>query len=330
MAVGAFDPAFFFVVLFPLVVIALSYELLSGERERGTLAMLLSQPVSQVGLIVGKATARFLLLCAVTLTCGIVGLVLGGAELGSGAAWAQVGLYLALLFGWGAFWFALSIWVNAGGGASAKNALTLVGFWLIFVVVVPGLSDVLVDTLYPPPSQVELLHEAREASKEVREKLDALEGRHDINPKQGKTARAIVEVEEALLERAEPILAEVKEQMRTRNAFLERLRFVSPALLVQISMEDLAGAGTYRHDHFEDAADTYHDAFRAHFAGRIRADEPLTLKAFDAIPSFTYRERPLSDLGGRVLVNLAVLLALAVALVGLARSGLSRVGRLTR
>jgi ABC-2 type transport system permease protein len=44
---GAFDLAFLFVVLFPLVIIALSYELLSGERERGTLAMLLSQPVSQ-------------------------------------------------------------------------------------------------------------------------------------------------------------------------------------------------------------------------------------------------------------------------------------------
>ena len=35
---GAFDLGFLFVFLFPLVVIALSYELLSGERERGTLA----------------------------------------------------------------------------------------------------------------------------------------------------------------------------------------------------------------------------------------------------------------------------------------------------
>ena len=42
MAGGAFDAAFF-VVLFPLVVIGLSYELLSGERERGLQCSYLSR-----------------------------------------------------------------------------------------------------------------------------------------------------------------------------------------------------------------------------------------------------------------------------------------------
>ena len=41
---GAFDLAFLFVVLFPLVVIGLSYELLSGERARGTLPCLCHSP----------------------------------------------------------------------------------------------------------------------------------------------------------------------------------------------------------------------------------------------------------------------------------------------
>ena len=122
-----------------------------------------------------------------------------------------------MLFSWGAFWFALAVWVNSRGGASAKNALTLVGFWLVFVVVLPGISEVVVDTLYPPPSHVELLHEAREAAQAVEEKLNALEGRHDIDPKKGATAQAIVEVQEALLERSEPVLAEVREQNLIRN-----------------------------------------------------------------------------------------------------------------
>ena len=73
---GAFDPAFLFVVLFPLVIIALSYELLSGERERGTLAMLLSQPVSQRALVLGKAGARAIALCGVTLLFAVLGLSL--------------------------------------------------------------------------------------------------------------------------------------------------------------------------------------------------------------------------------------------------------------
>ena len=330
MATGAFDPAFFFVVLFPLVVIGLSYELLSGERERGTLAMLLSQPVSQLGLIVGKAASRFALLCVVTLVCALLGLLLSGASLGSGVAVLHSILYLAVLFAWGAFWFALAIWVNSRGGASAKNALTLVGFWLVFVVVLPGVSEVVVDTLYPPPSQVELLHEAREAAQAVEEKLNALEGRHDVNPKEGATAQAIVEVQEALLERSEPVLAEVREQTLIRNAFLNRLRFISPAIMAQASLEDIAGSSALRHDHFDEAAEQYHQTFRTFFAERIKAGSRFTLQDFEKIPVFSYREVETSVLLERVGLNIVVMMMLATLLVGAARSGLSRIGRLTR
>ena len=330
MATGAFDPAFFFVVLFPLVVIGLSYELLSGERERGTLAMLLSQPVSQLGLIVGKAASRFALLCVVTFVCAILGLIISGASLGSGTALLHSILYLMVLFAWGAFWFALAIWVNSRGGASAKNALTLVGFWLVFVVVLPGVSEVVVDTVYPPPSQVELLHEAREAAQAVEEKLNALEGRHDVDPKQGATAQAIVEVQEALLERSEPVLAEVREQTLLRNAFLNRLRFISPAILAQASLEDIAGASALRHDHFDQEADRYHRAFRAFFAERIKAGTPFSTEDFKSIPAFGYQELETSRLLTRIGMNIGVLLALAAILVAAARSGLSRIGRLTR
>ena len=330
MAGGAFDAAFFFVVLFPLVVIGLSYELLSGERERGTLAMLLSQPVSQLGLIVGKALSRFLLLCGVTFVCALLGLLVSGASLSSSVAFLHLALYLSVLFSWGAFWFALAVWVNSRGGASAKNALTLVGFWLVFVVVLPGISEVVVDTLYPPPSHVELLHEAREAAQAVEEKLNALEGRHDIDPKKGATAQAIVEVQEALLERSEPVLAEVREQNLIRNAFLNRLRFVSPAILAQVSLEDIAGAGNLRHDHFDEEADAYHDAFRAFFVERVKAGTSFTLRDFEQIPVFEYREVPVGRLVQRVGVNIVVLLTLAALLVAAARTGLSRIGRLTR
>ena len=120
--------------------------------------------------------------------------------------------------------------------------------------------------------------EAREAAQAVEEKLNALEGRHDIDPKKGATAQAIVEVQEALLERSEPVLAEVREQNFIRNAFLNRLRFVSPAILAQVSLEDIAGAGNLRHDHFDEEADAYHDAFRAFFVERVKAGTSFTLR----------------------------------------------------
>ena len=50
LMVGRFDLAFVVVYLLPLLVLALSFNVLSEEREQGTLALTLSQPVSARGL----------------------------------------------------------------------------------------------------------------------------------------------------------------------------------------------------------------------------------------------------------------------------------------
>ncbi|MBT6434640.1 MAG: ABC transporter permease subunit [Deltaproteobacteria bacterium] len=327
---GAFDPAFLFVVLFPLVVIALSYELLSGERERGTLAMLLSQPVSQSALILGKASARLIALCGITLLFALIGLIVGGAELTGVDAGLHILFYAGLLVSWAAFWFAAAIAVNSRGGGSAKNALVLVGLWLILVVVVPGLINVGVNSFYPPPSRIELLHEAREAAQDVEKELNTIEGRHDVDPKAGEAAKKVISVQEELAKRSEPVLKELNEELRARQEILDALRFLSPAILIQMSLEDIAGAGSVRHDRFESQADQFHKEFRDFFTTRIQADSNLELKDLKVLPKFIYEEEPVADLASRVLSSILALLMVSALLVIAARPGLNKIGRLAR
>lgn len=324
---GAFDPAFLFVVLFPLVIIALSYELLSGERERGTLAMLLSQPISQSAFVLGKAAARGVVLSLVTVVFAVVGLVVAGAELRAGEAWSHIGLYALVLVLWSTFWLATAIAVNSRGGTSAKNALVLVGVWLVLVVVVPGLINVGVNSIYPPPSRVELLHEAREAAQEVESRLTSMVGRHDVNPKRGELAKKVVQVQDELANRSEPILAELKEQLERRHRLMERLQYLSPAILVQLALEDVAGSGAVRHQRFQEQADAYHKRFRAFFSERIQAGALFSPKDFQALPQFRFEEASLSGLASRVLASSAVLLLAALGLLLIARPGLSQIGR---
>jgi ABC-2 type transport system permease protein len=327
---GAFDPAFLFVVLFPLVVIALSYELLSGERERGTLAMLLSQPVSQSALILGKASARLIALCGLTLVFALIGLIAGGAQFSGVHAGLHTLFYAALLVAWAAFWFAAAIAVNSRGGGSAKNALVLVGLWLVLVVVVPGLVNVGVNTFYPPPSRIELLHEAREAAQDVEKELNTIEGRHDVDPKAGEAAKKVISVQDELAKRSEPVLKQLNEELRARQEILDALRFLSPAILVQMSMEDIAGAGSVRHDRFEAQADQFHKRFRDYFTKRIQAGDNLQLKDLQDLPQFKYEEEAVGDLAKRILSSIMALLMVSAALVLAARPGLNRVGRLAR
>ena len=327
---GAFDPAFLFVILFPLVIIALSYELLSGERERGTLAMLLSQPVSQTQLVMGKAGARALALSLVTLLFALAGLLLAGADLSEPDAWKHVGLYAGILVVWALFWFAAAIAVNAWSPSSARNALTLVGLWLVLVVVVPGLVHVAVDTLYPPPSKIELLHEAREAAQEVESKLNDMQGRHDVNPQQEGYAARVVQVQEELASRSEPVLAAMREKIQERQDLVNTLRFTSPAIVVQLAMEDVAGSGSHRHTLFEEEADAFHGEFRGYFVKRISSEKPFSTHDLKGVPKMIFQEEGFGSLGMRVGSGIAFLMFLTGLLLAIAWPGLQQVGRLAR
>ncbi len=326
LAAGSFDPAFLFVVLFPLVVIALSYDLLSGERERGTLAMLLSQPIGQRGLVLGKAAARAIGLSAITSAAALVGLWASGAEVAAGVMPAL--LYGGVLVAWALFWFGAAVAVDSRGGSSARNALVLVGAWLILVVIVPGLLGAAVDTLHPPPDRMALVHEAREAARDVEKELAGLEGRHDRDPRAADYTRRVVEVQSALAARTEPVLAEMRRRVRARQALVERLRFVSPAIVVQMALEDIAGAGAARHRRFEDQVDAFHGEWRAHFAALIEEGRRLTVADLDRLPRFVFVEEPERERLARVGIGIAGLLGAAGVLVLIALPGLRAVGRL--
>ncbi len=326
LTTGAFDPAFLFVVLFPLVVIALTYELLTGERERGTLAMLLAQPISQRALVVGKAGARLTAVTVVTLLFALFGLLVAGADLSAGAA--DVGLYALVLGVWALFWFAAAIAVNAWGRTSAGNALLLFGLWLLVVVLVPGLVRTGVDLLHPPPSRVEVLHEAREAAQAIERELAGIEGRHDRDPRSRDHARRLVEAQRELAERTAPVLAGVRSKLEERRAMLAGLRFLSPAIAVQLALEDIAGSGAVRHQRFDAQVDRLHSDLQAFFFAKVRAGARLSIADLERIPSWRFEEEPLRDRAARILVGVLGLLVGAGALFGLALPGLRRIGRL--
>ena len=61
MASGQFDVAFVVLFLYPLLIFAVSFDLTASERERGTLRLVLAQPVHLRDVVAGKMIARALL-----------------------------------------------------------------------------------------------------------------------------------------------------------------------------------------------------------------------------------------------------------------------------
>jgi ABC-2 type transport system permease protein len=153
---GHFDLAFVIVYLLPLLIFALSYNLLSAERENGTLRLLLSQPLRLRTLLAGKLTVRAAVLLGPAVLLPVAVLLVARHAGLAGASQART-LWWALLVGaYALFWFALVVAVNAFGASSATNAMVLVIAWVLLVLVAPVLLNLAVTQASPAPSRTEL------------------------------------------------------------------------------------------------------------------------------------------------------------------------------
>jgi Cu-processing system permease protein len=117
----------------PLMALTVGAQSLAGEHERGTMAYLLSQPVTRLEVFVGKYLGLALaLLAALTLGFGISGLVM--ASNGAADPWAYVqlvGLAFLLALTMLSLGFVISAFTRKAGVAIGIALFV----WLVFVFV---------------------------------------------------------------------------------------------------------------------------------------------------------------------------------------------------
>lgn len=330
---GRFDLAFVVVYLLPLVILAFTYNLVSAEKEAGTLAMTMSQPVALRQVVLAKAAVRALFLLGVVLVLALAAVFVGGADLAAADAWPRFGLWAAVTLVYGAFWFALAVAVNALGKASATNAIALFGLWLLFVVFVPSVLSVAVQTLYPVPTRVEMIQAMRVAGDEAQRQGSQLLARYlEDHPElvpagapAGPDFNALsVAVSESVERKVQPVLDRFDQQIASQQAFVDRFRFLSPAVVAQAAFNDLAGASPHRYRHFLAQADRFHRTWREYFIPRTLRKERVSSEQIASLPAFRFAEEPLDAVAGRLTAGLAglvlpMLLVIAPALGWLRR-----------
>ncbi len=316
---GRFDLAFVLVYLYPLLILALSYNILSAEREQGTLALTMSQPVRLATVVFGKLASRGVILVSLALLVAMVVMQSSG-----GSVWSpEFLLWIGVLLAYSAFWFALAVVVNAFGKSSAANAVTVCACWVALALIVPSALHMLAGTLYPVPSRVEMIHAMREASKDATARGSAvlakyLEDHPELSPGGAQNAADAASKALAVQQETErlmaPVLVRFDQQLEGQRGLLNRLRYLSPAILAQGAMNDLAGSGTERFDHFRQQVDTFLATWRGHFAKFVLAKQMLTPSDVAALPRFVFQDESPSATIGRILTALLGILAPTVIL----------------
>lgn len=329
---GRFDLAFVIVYLYPLLILALTYNLVSGEKEQGTLALALSQPVPLRTLVLGKVALRLTVFLTTIVGLAAVALAVAGVDLVASAALPRLLLWIAAVSAYGVFWFAVAVAVTALGRSSSTNAAILASIWLLITVVLPSTLNLAASTLYPVPSRVAMVQAIRVASDEANTRRSELlakyyEDHPDLAPEsieaamtQASLVRVATNVE--IEQRIRPVLDTFEGQQRRQQSVVSLFRYLSPALLMQEMLNDISGTGIARHRTFLSQVAEYHEAWRAFFTPRIFRNERLD--SFAGLPRFTFTDESTGTLVSRVSVSLAALL-IAATLIGV--MGVKALGR---
>ena len=164
---GRLTPAAVLGLLLPLFVVAAGFASVSGEREQGTLRLLLAQGATPSQIIGGKVLGVASVALAAALPIGVVTVVFVAV---GGEGQASATRLLALAAGYAAYlagWVLLTVWVSSRRASSRAALAQLVAIWVALCVAAPRLGASLATALHPIPTHAQFTAQVEEAQRGV-------------------------------------------------------------------------------------------------------------------------------------------------------------------
>jgi len=170
------DFAFVIRVVFALLAIFLSYHLISGEKEAGTLKLSLSNPVPRSMILFGKFCGGIILLL-ISLTVGfLTGLLIlllsPTVQLGN-EEWVRIGMIYLVSVLYLISFFSMGVLASSLTKTSAVSLLIGIVMWVCFVLIIPNLTMTLATEVQPIPTKYEMEERFNSLIKSLDEHLES-------------------------------------------------------------------------------------------------------------------------------------------------------------
>lgn len=271
LLLGKMDLSFVFIFLFPLVIIAFSYNLLSAQKESGIWPLLKAQTDKAFGIIWRKFLVRLIVILALALLLMFVaGIYL---QLPFNGVFATV---LALVLLYLAFWFAVSFVIISINKSSSFNASALIAVWVLLCIVVPASLNLLLTKKYPMPEAIQNVINQREG---YHEKWDMAKSvtmmpffKHYPQLKQYPFPEEktfswywYYGMQQMGDDAALGSRLLIEKKLASRQNFTEIVALFFPSIQMQLGVNELARTDLDNHLNFQQAVRKYHEAVRLHF-----------------------------------------------------------------
>jgi len=322
LGAGRLDLAFVVVAVLPLLVLLLSFDVLSRDREAGRFRLFLIQGGRAGQTLIARLIAVALPAFAIPAIAILVAALLLDAPVAATRVWiAGLAIYTA-------FWSAVAALVAVSFRQVSTGALAAVTVWALLVVVVPSTVRFSAEALYPLPSRVSYLTEARLAEGATRrnlaERAEIFMAEHPDEADAPDEAvpgfyRASYLANVDINTRTRGLVDAFEGQQAQQRGLVGALQFLSPAIMLNQVLQASAGTGPARSADFRRQArahlDVVLDAIGPATVGRNR----LTVEEARRIPEFAFTE-PAIPLSGLIAMIWMLVLAAGGTLLALRRA----------
>ncbi|MES2419691.1 MAG: DUF3526 domain-containing protein [Pseudomonadota bacterium] len=305
---GAFDFAFVVIYLAPLIVIALTHDLITGERESGRLRLLLSMPGS--GLWRRRIGLRYLLVALALL-------IPAGTALVATAAPTLIGVGIVTVTAvYIAFWFGLSLLVASRVRASTTAAAAALGCWIALTLLLPTLANAGIARAIPVGKGIDLTLAQREIVHHGWDipKSDTFDRFLATHPEwrghetfEGRFHwKWLFAMHQVGDEAVAPQVAAYRASLLERERRTTNLGWLLPNVAAQGILHRLADTDLVAQHDYQDSIGTFHKELRVFFYPYLFLDRPFTHADFDLLPRYRARTGTASWPASPMILLLAV------------------------
>ena len=262
-----------FVIGYVLSLLALlfTFDSVSGERERGTLRLMLANSIPRHTVLLGKFLGALISISIPIALAVLINLLMistsSVVHLNS-EVWERLGIIIVVGLVYTCLFLALGLLVSTRTQRSSVSLVVLLLTWVIFVIFVPSTLASIASGLSSPISFDELQKRQNQLHRELWDAYrDRTGGDETLRRTQGRSEYIIEQREQQERSRREHLNQQITQVQRARA--VTRL---SPAAIFQHSLEAFAGTGFARHLQFLENAQRYAREYREFVEDTDRSD----------------------------------------------------------
>jgi len=335
---GELDLTLIIKIVLSLLVVVFTYDAIAGEKEQGSLRLIISNNVPRYLLILGKAIGNFICLILpliISLLLGLIIFVIHPDILLSGEDWIRILLIFILFLLYLSVFFMLGLFISSRTSRSLSSLFILLLIWVIFIFIIPKTAVMVARQIDPIPSVHEITAQKDAFLQEMvkyaekRSREWNLKNAHIFTQKNREEAVERVKkftgdlqkeiIAKTIVKNAE-LDEEYQAKLRKQQILAMSLSRVSPASVLTFGTMSLAKTGIHEHERFLNSVKTYKPVFanwaNSKFWQRVGGAETVAkLKPepfLNGMPQHYFRPESLRDSFARAMPDFVILILMSI------------------